>query len=219
MIKKNIRRLVGMAIYIALYIILSRFSLNFGPIKITLSGLPIILAAIMFGPLDGFIVGLIGAFIGQFLDGYGLTPTTILWILPAALRGLIVGGLMKNKDPLEDSQIFILSIILSSLVVTFVNTFNMYVDSKLYGYYTYYYVFGSFLTRIIISILTSIVYIILTPLIIEPLLNHNNKKRKEKKMTTSQNRRSLFNLNYRIKRVNSSKPARSKNNSVTRKTN
>lgn len=219
MIKKNIRVLVGMAIWIAAYVVLSRFSLNFGPLKITLSGLPIIIAAITLGPVEGLTVGLIGALIGQFLDGYGITPTTALWILPAGVRGLIVGLIMKKKDPLNNTTAFITSIIISSLVVTFINTFTMYVDSKMYGYYTYYYVFGSFLTRVSISIITAIVYIIVVPLIIQPLMNIINKKGKEKKMTTASNRRSLFNLTVRTKRLYVLKPSRARDRKLMRRPN
>ena len=44
----------------------------------------------LYGPVGGLLVGLLGAFMGQLLT-YGVTATTILWILPQAARGLLVG--------------------------------------------------------------------------------------------------------------------------------
>ncbi len=207
-LKKQIRLIVGMAIYIALYVVLSRFSINTGPYKITLSGLPLIMCGIMFGPWPAFTAGMIAGLLAQFLDGYGITPTTILWILPAGMRGLIVGFFMKNKKPSEHTTLLMMSIIISSIIVTLINTVGLYVDSKLYQYYSYAYVFGSFLARILLSVITSIVYCVLVPILILPFFEGTKKKKKSKenkerntKMTTPENRRSLFNLNHRTKRL------------------
>ena len=62
--------------------------------KITVDSLPILVAALLLGPLDGLAVGLIGSFLNQMLT-YGLTVTTVLWILPAGIRGLVVGYYAK----------------------------------------------------------------------------------------------------------------------------
>lgn len=222
--KKKIRVLVGMAIMMALYVVLSRFSINAGPLKITLDGLPIILAAIMFGPIDGMIVGLVGAFIGQLLDGYGVTPTTILWILPAGVRGLIVGFILRDKKAKENITLVMIAIIISSLAVTLINTFTMYIDSKLYGYYSYAYVFGSFITRIILSVVTAIVYSILTPIILMSLnikvkKQKKNKKERNTNMTTLENRRSLFQLESRTRRMYVIRANRDRSKGLVRKAN
>lgn len=208
--KKQIRTVVGMAVMMALYVVLSRFTITTGPYKIGLSGLPLILCALLYGPSEAFFVGLIGAFIGQLLDGYGITPTTILWILPPAMRGLIVGLIMKKKKAIDNITLLMFSIIISSLIVTILNTIGLYVDSKLYEYYTYYYVFGSFLSRIVLSIITSIIYCLLIPIVLNPILQFNLGFKKHKKikrekernnaMATSQVKRTLFNRDAHVQR-------------------
>ena len=64
-------------------------------LKITLDSLPIIVGAALLGPLDGFLIGFFGSFLNQLLT-FGLTPTTIIWVLPAAIRGLLIGVYPKH---------------------------------------------------------------------------------------------------------------------------
>ena len=221
--KTRIKTLVGMAIMIALYVILTRFAVNAGPIKITLSGIAIIIGAILYGPIKGMTIGLIGAFIEQLLSGYGITLTTVLWILPAGARGLIVGAILKDKKTKENITFVMLSIILSSIVVTLLNTFTMYVDSKIYNYYSYAYVFGSFLSRIILSIVTAIVYSILTPIIMLSfnirLKKKNKNKERDAKMTTLENKRSLFKLDSRTRRLYVIRTNRDQSKRIVRRAN
>ena len=84
------KRLVLDALLIALFFVLSSAAVTIGGIKLTFASLPGILAAMLFGPIDGFVVGFLGAFLEQMLH-FGFTPTTLLWILPPAIRGLLVG--------------------------------------------------------------------------------------------------------------------------------
>ena len=86
-----------MALSLALYVALSYASINRQFIKISLTGLPIIFIAVVYGPIEGMLVGGIGEFFCQLVSQYGLTPTTPLWVLPAIVRGLIVGLLFKQK--------------------------------------------------------------------------------------------------------------------------
>ena len=85
------------ALCAALYVVLSSYvSLNLGPMKLSLDGLPILIGALMFGPMDGLIIGLLGNFLSQLLGSYGLSATTVLWMLPDGLRGLSVGWYAKK---------------------------------------------------------------------------------------------------------------------------
>ena len=95
--KKLITRICVCAILAALYFVFDLISIKAGPFKLSVSGLPIILVAIIYGPLDAMIVGFTGAFLGQLLS-YGFTPTTILWCLPAVVRGLFVGLFTKKLN-------------------------------------------------------------------------------------------------------------------------
>ena len=177
--KKLITRICVCAILAALYFVFDLISIKAGPFKLSVSGLPIILVAIIYGPIDAMIVGFTGAFLGQLLS-YGFTPTTILWCLPALVRGLFVGLFTKKLNVKEEPIKLIIIIIISSLLVTTINTVVMYIDSKLYNYYSYAYIFGALLYRYIAGILTAIIYSVLTPIIYEPVSKILNIKKASK---------------------------------------
>ncbi len=159
------KRLVTDAMLIAMYVALSLLSINLGNMKITLDALPIIVGAALFGPVDGLLIGLLGSFMNQLLT-YGLTATTLLWIMPAAVRGLLVGWYAKKKDFALTGRQIVLIVCVSALVVTTLNTGVMYVDSKLYGYYSYAYVFGALAIRYLAGILTAAALSAITPFLL-----------------------------------------------------
>ncbi len=151
------RRLVFDAVLIALFFVLSISSLRIGnTFKISFASLPIVVAAMMFGPVDGFIVGFVGELLSQMLT-YGFTATTILWMLDPAARGLIIGIaciLLKQYMRLDrivaqkQPYVYFLIIALSSFAASTLNTLALYVDSKMFGYYEYHMVFGVYFVRI-----------------------------------------------------------------------
>lgn len=162
------KKLVLSALFIALHVVLCFLNLNLGNMVITFSGLPCVIGGLLFGPFFGFEVGLIGSFLNQLLT-YGLTPTTILWILPAGIKGLMVGFYAKRKDFRLAPKEMIFILILSAFVVTTMNTAVMYIDSKIYGYYSFAYVFGAILPRYITGIITSIIYTFVAPVLVKHL--------------------------------------------------
>lgn len=125
-------------------------------IKITLSGFPIILSAVYFGPLGGAAVGLVGSFISQLIK-FGLGPTTVLWMAPAVLRGLSMGLLFIAFKRSFKYRYITIEIIISSLLVTIANTFVMFLDAKIYGY-PFALAAGVALFRVISSVLTALVF-------------------------------------------------------------
>lgn len=140
----------------ALFIVLDLISVRIGNhIKITFSGLPIIISAIYFGPIAGTVVGGMGGLIGQAITYAKLSITTPLWILPAIARGFIVGILYKcfGKKYLS------VYIVISSLIVSALNTLAIYVDSKIYGYYNPVTFLSGTAFRFISGIITAVVYI------------------------------------------------------------
>ena len=154
------RRLTTCAMLIAINIVLSILTpLKFGNFKFTFEAFPILLAGILFGPIDGLIVGTVGSTIYQILfSGYGLMITTPLWVLPHAISGLIVGlYAKKNNFDLSNKKTTFITI-LSSLLVTVLNTLVIYIDSKLYGYYSFAYVFGSIFIKIICGVILAVIY-------------------------------------------------------------
>ena len=162
------KRIVTAAMLIAMYVVLSLFSINLGNMKITLDSLPIIVGAALLGPLDGFLIGFFGSFLNQLLT-FGLTPTTIIWVLPAAIRGLLIGLYAKHCHfdmSFLRTQIITIS---TALIVTALNTGALYLDSKIYGYYSFAFGFGAVIPRIFTGILTAFVFGSILPYIVKPV--------------------------------------------------
>ena len=147
-------------------------------IKITLESYPIFLAAMMYGPLDGALVGCIGTLIYQLLGPYGLSLTTPLWILPYVIAGAAVGFYAKkhafNNTPLQIR----ISILLMELLLLVLNTGVIYTDARLYGYYSFSYVFGAVGWRFLISVAKSLVFGLFTPSLLKALSRYTMNGRK-----------------------------------------
>ncbi len=139
MSNQNVKKLCIAAVFAAMYVVLDivAFEINSvfgGMMKLSFSGLPVILGAVLLGPIWGASVGLVGAFVGQLFSEYGLTATTPLWIMPAILLGLTVGLLYRAFGCSDKRYILIISTVVGALVRTAANTAVMYVDSRVYGY-------------------------------------------------------------------------------------
>ncbi|MGM9668484.1 MAG: ECF transporter S component [Faecousia sp.] len=151
------------AVMIALFVGLSFFSFIIAGVKVTMEDLPVVICAVVLGPIDAAIVGFLGEFLNQILT-YGFTPTTLLWILPAVVRGLFAGFCMnalKKRFTTEEIfktgrvvWIFVICAI-AGMLASVCNTFAYYVDSTMYGYYKYELVFGVFWIRIVLGIFIS----------------------------------------------------------------
>ncbi len=121
------KKLVGTSILSAVVIVLQFISnyVQFGPVSITLSLIPIVVGSIIYGPLSGFILGLINGVIVI------LAPSTLAVFMPihplwtiitcliktsiaGLLSGLIYKALSKNHSKL--------GVILSSISVPIINT-------------------------------------------------------------------------------------------------
>ena len=162
------RRLAIDAMLAAMYVALSLVSINLPNMKITLDSLPVLVGAALLGPLDGLAVGLVGSFINQMLT-YGLTVTTSLWIIPAGVRGLLVGLYAAKKGFSMSGRETAFITVISALVVTALNTAVMYIDSVIFDYYSYVYVFGAMLPRIVAGVLTAAVFSLLLPTLLAAL--------------------------------------------------
>ena len=90
--KMTTKRLAVNAVLIAIYVALRFFNIPFGDsFRFTLAPFPVILCALLYGPVDGLLVGLLGEFLSQVLGPYGLTPTTLLWCVGETVRGGALG--------------------------------------------------------------------------------------------------------------------------------
>ena len=105
----SLRTLTFCALLVAMSIVFSRvLSISTGFLRFNLSSLPVVLAAVLFGPGAGFVVGALADAIGGVLAGYAINPLITLgagavgffagwgWRrLPARTEGLrLAGGIL-----------------------------------------------------------------------------------------------------------------------------
>lgn len=130
-------RLTTDAVFIAVYVVLSSFlSINLPIVQFSLSSLPLLLCAFVFGIPDAVIVALCGSFLEQVL--YGLSPTTFLWMAAPVAMALTAGGLVRLFRCLSDHEPrtwqTIVTVVVAELVMTMVNTGMLYLDAYIMQY-------------------------------------------------------------------------------------
>ena len=150
------------AMLAAMCAVLGYIALDMGNIKITFESLPILLGALLIGPLDGMLIGGIGTLIYQLLR-YGIAMLTPLWILPYVLCGLLVGWWAKKKDFSLGSTERITLVVLGELLVTVLNTGVLYLDSKLMGYWFPGFITGALALRLVICVGKAVVFALVLP--------------------------------------------------------
>ena len=164
---KTTKKLCYIALLVAVYVLLSMtFTIKTGNLEITFKSLPVVVAALLFGPAGGGMTALLGEFLCQVMM-YGLMPTTILWLLPPVARGLVIGGaarfFWKSGCLLESRPVpcYVVCLV-GSFATSCVTTACLWLDSLIYDYYSFAFVFGSALIRfgkdiVIVAIVTTIV--------------------------------------------------------------
>lgn len=163
--KNTIHQLVIDAMLCAVCAVLGYLAIDLMSIKVTFESLPILIAALLFGYIDGAAVGAIGTLIYQLIR-YGFTATTFLWMFPYIICGLIVGIYAKKKSfkltPVRLGAV----VVISELIVTLLNTIVIYIDSKVYGWYYPTLITGSLVIRLVICVVKAIAYsALLVPLL------------------------------------------------------
>ena len=109
MSRTNVKRMCHAALLAAMYLPLSLYAaVQVGRnVRISFGSLPVVIAALLFGPLDAAAVAMVGEFFKQLLT-YGVTYTTALYLIPPALRGLVIGGavllLRQRGERLEERR-------------------------------------------------------------------------------------------------------------------
>ena len=157
--KISTKHLTAMALLIALEIILSRFlSLSAWNTKIGFSFVPVVIAAILLGPVYAGIVGALADFVGALLFPIGAYFPG--FTLTAFLTGMIYGLFLYKRQSLPRIlgavavNQFILSLLLNTLWI-----------SVLYGS-----PFGPLLvTRLVQSAILTVVQIVVIELIVKAL--------------------------------------------------
>ena len=132
--KWNLNTLCILALLTAMMVLLSlTLAVRTDYFKLTFGSLPVVLAAMLYGPLAGATVAVLGEFMVQLLT-FGLMPTTVIWILPPAIRAVVVGlaavQLRKTGVPLERRPALCYIVCIAGAVLTTTgNTFGMWLDS------------------------------------------------------------------------------------------
>lgn len=161
-----VKRLVLNGVLIALYVVLGYLRIQIGnSFRISIAPFAVILAALLFGGVDGLIVGFLGEFLTQVLGPYGLTQTTLLWCVGETVRGgtlglcssLFLKKWLNSASELTGKRVTLLLIFcsLTGILASLGQTLALYVDSTLLGYYSYTMVFGIMVWRIVIYIVIS----------------------------------------------------------------
>lgn len=128
--KKNNRiyKMTGMAILTALTVVLTLIS-NYivigGSVSINLSLIPIVIAAIVYGPVEGMLMGFVNGAIVMTAPAtisgfFSVNPfgTIVTCLLKTGIAGLAAGGVYRGLRKLS----FPVAIILASIVTPIVNT-------------------------------------------------------------------------------------------------
>lgn len=166
------------AMLAALCAVLGYFSLDFVNLKITFESFPVLLAGMMYGPVNGALVGLMGTFIYQLLL-YGMELSTPLWILPYVVVGFLI-GLYARRSSFNNSKMEISIVMLESELLVFaMNTVSLFLYSKLlYGAFSLPFITGTLFPRFLIALAKGIVYGLITPSILMKLsvITHNGRR-------------------------------------------
>ena len=127
MSKIQTKRLTALGVLVALEVVLNRFlSINAWNIKIGFSFVPVVVAAMLFGPLYAGVVGALGDFIGAILFPIGAYFPG--FTLTAFLMGQ-VWGFFLHKD--QSFWRIALAVVINQFILSlFLNTFWI---SVLYG--------------------------------------------------------------------------------------
>ena len=178
-LNKKIYKICILSMLSALFYVVGKFLvLNIGiDLKLTFKIFLLYIISIAFSPISGMIVGGVGEFLIQLTSIYGLTATTIFWILPymivSFLFGVFYNLFIKNNNKFK---LFLL-IFIFNILLTILNTIAFYVDSKIFGYYSFILVFGKLFFKVFVDIILAIIYTILFPYfvsIIKKILKYIN---------------------------------------------
>ena len=157
------RRMCYAALLAAMYVPLALYvAVQVGNVRISFGSLPVVVAALLFGPVDAVVVAMVGEFFKQILT-YGVTYTTVLYLIPPALRGLVVGlgafALMSlRRERLEDRRVLCYAVCVAAALCTTVgNTLVNWLDSVLMGYYFPGLILGDLAWRLIVGMINAVV--------------------------------------------------------------
>lgn len=176
--KMNVKRMCYAALLAAMYLPLSLYAaVQMGNVRISFGSLPVVAAALLFGPVDAVVVAMVGEFFKQILT-YGVTYTTVLYLIPPALRGLVVGVgaalALRRGRRLEDRRALCYAVCVAAALCTTVgNTLVNWLDSVLMGYYFPGLILGDLAWRLIVGMINAVVMASLAIPLVKALRRRN----------------------------------------------
>ena len=150
------------ALLAAMYYLLNLVEIRApGNLHITFDRLPMVVSALAFGPMEAVLVAMFGELLNQLLGTYGLTATTLLWVLPPMLQAALIGGAASRMQAagkrLESRPVTCYAVcVLAAVITTAANTAVIWLDSVIYGYYAFAVVFGSAAVRLVTGVAAAV---------------------------------------------------------------
>lgn len=162
MSRLNAKVICRVALLAAMYFLLNMLEIRTpGNLHITFDRLPVVVSALAFGPMEAVLVAMFGELLNQIISPYGITATTLLWVIPpmiqAGILGVAAARMQASGKRLESRPVacYVISV-LAAVITTAANTAVIWLDSVIYGYYTFALVFGSAVVRFITGIVTAV---------------------------------------------------------------
>ncbi len=152
------------AVLAAMCAVLGYVAIDLFAMKISFESIPVILAALMYGPVDGMLVGGIGTFLYQILR-YGFDFSTPLWIVPYIVLGL-AGGLYAKRHSFNNSfrELLVITIILE-IVLFAMNSVSLYIYGRVLNVPT----MKLFFPRLALAACKGVVFGLITPKILRSM--------------------------------------------------
>lgn len=123
----KVKKMAGIALFAGLVVVLQLFSnyVTFGPVSITLALIPIVVGAVIYGPIAGFALGCVGGLLVFLAPStialfwpYGIFVTFLVCILKMGIAGFVSGLLYKAFN--SWNKLF--AVIIASIIVPLLNT-------------------------------------------------------------------------------------------------
>ena len=110
---------------------------------------------------EAVLVAMFGELLNQIISPYGITATTLLWVIPPMIQAAIIGVVALRAQAagkrMENRPVMCYTVsILAAIVTTAANTAVIWLDSVIYGYYTFALVFGSAMIRFVTGVVAAV---------------------------------------------------------------
>lgn len=153
------------AMLAAMTAVLGYLAIDLFTLKISFEVFPVFVAALLFGPLDGSLVGLIGTLLYQVLR-YGFEASTMLWVVPYFVIGLVVGLYAKKYVYNNTVGQIRLIVGIGELIEFVLNTIALYFYAGMIGKAGTEFVLTSIVQRLIVAIIKGVGFgFVMTPLL------------------------------------------------------